>query len=58
MWLFNQSNKKKRIDEKNYLNLAICFTRYDCGKSIIMLRLYYHEFFWNSEEYTHIYIYI
>ena len=31
------------IDEKNYEDLTIYFARYDHGKSIRMLSLYYHE---------------
>ena len=31
------------INEKNYKDLVIYFTRYDRGKIIRILRLYYHE---------------
>ena len=39
------------INEKIYEDLAIYFTRYDHGKSIKMLSLYYHELVGKIEEY-------
>ena len=36
--------KNKLIDEKNYKDLTIYFTRYAYRKSIKMLSLHYHEF--------------
>ena len=42
--------KKNLIDEKNYIDLVIYFTRYDREKSIRMLSLYYHELMRKTEE--------
>ena len=41
-----QKNKKQKnigINEKSYKHLKIYFTRYDRGKSIKMVSLYYHK---------------
>ena len=38
------------IDEKSYKDLVIYFTRYDYGKSIRILSLYYHELMGKIEE--------
>ena len=40
------------IKEKNYKNLITFFTRYDHGKLIGMLRLYYHELFRKIEDHA------
>ena len=42
--------KNTLIDEKSYKDLIIYFTRYDRGKSIRMLRLYYHELMGKIDE--------
>ena len=36
--------------KKNYKDLIICFARYDHGKSIRMLTLYYHKLIGKAEE--------
>ena len=38
------------IDEKNCKDLFLYFTRYDIGKSITMLSLYYHKSMGKIEE--------
>ena len=38
------------IDEKNFKNLVIYFTRYFHSQSIIILSLYYHELMGNVKE--------
>ena len=38
------------INQKKYKHLVIYFTRYDCGKSIRMLSLGYHESMEKVEE--------
>ena len=53
---YNKSDKKLEtknilIDDKNYKDVTIYFTRYDHGKSIFILNLYYHELMEKIEEY-------
>ena len=43
--------KNVLINEKNYKDLVIYFTRYDCWKSVKMLSLHYHESLGKLEEY-------
>ena len=50
-WICNQSEKIKSKNEKNYIDSAIYFTRYDRGTSVRMLSLHYHELVEKIEEY-------
>ena len=55
-YFYNLLNAKKLettnilIDEKNYKDLTIYFTRYANSKSIEMLSLHYHELMGNIKE--------
>ena len=43
-------NQKLVINDKSYKDLVIYFIRYDCGKAITILSLYYHELMGKIEE--------
>ena len=44
----NLESKNTLVNERNYKDLIICFTRYDREKPIRMLSLYFHELVWKT----------